>query len=441
MASLGDEMTAELKAVVPPAKGGPHVLTPARLWGILVLLSVGVMISFVDRTSISAAIADKKFIHSFNLSQIDRGTIGSAYFWSYGICQLFMGWLADRYGVKWLYAAFFLVWCLATAATGFATSFATLIAMRFLIGAAESVSIPASYRWIRDNFDDRRSGTAIGIFTAGNKLGNAIGAPVAAWLIVQYEWQAMFFLTGLVGLIWLVPWVLLVPNDKRDHLAAATTVREMRSVTWRAIAASPVVWGSFLVNFCYGYFGFFCATWMPSYLVETRGLSLEASGGYTFLSFAGQALVAIFGGWFADRLIAGGRDPIRVRKLFIVGGFLGACTVLLGVNAHTVPVALFWVVTSLSILGLATANLQALCRLALIPRPAVGRVTGVQQVATSLSGGAAASLSGWLLHVSGSYTLPMVMIFVFLALGAATTWVMMQPRWSPKIIEEPGAAS
>lgn len=438
MANPGEQMTQQGTTA---ATAGRQALTPGRLWGILVLLSVGVMISFIDRTSISAAIADKTFIESFQLSQIDRGTIGSAYFWSYGLCQLFMGWLADRYGVKWLYAVFFAVWCVATALTGFATSFAVLILMRLIIGAAESVSIPASYRWIRDNFDDRRTGTAIGLFTAGNKLGNAIGAPVAAWLIVQYDWQAMFFLTGLVGLIWLIPWITLVPNQKRDRQATAIAVREMRSVTWGAIAASPVVWGSFVVNFCYGYFGFFCATWMPSYLVETRGLSLQASGGYTFLSFAGQALVAILGGWLADRLIAGGRDPIKVRKAFIIGGFLGACTVLLGANATTVPVALFWSVASLSILGFATANLQALCRLALIPRPAVGRVTGVQQVATSLSGGIAASLSGWLLHVSGGYTLPMFMIFVFLALGAATTWLMMQPKWSPKVVEVEDSAA
>ena len=75
------------------------------------------------------------------------------------------------------------------------------------------------------------------------------------------------------------------------------------------------------------------------------------------------------------------------------------------------------------------------CRLALIPKPAVGRVTGVQQVATSLSGGTAASLSGWLLHISGGYTLPMNVIFLFLVLGAATTWLLMQPKWSPKVVE------
>src|SRR6516164_4140049 len=86
-------------------------ISSAQRWTILLLLTAAVLISFVDRTNISAAIADKGFIRFFGLSDIDRGAIGSAFFWSYGIVQLFMGWLVDRYGVKWLYAIFFLVWC------------------------------------------------------------------------------------------------------------------------------------------------------------------------------------------------------------------------------------------------------------------------------------------------------------------------------------------
>jgi MFS family permease len=346
-----------------------------------------------------------------------------------------MGWVVDRYGVKWPYAIFFAIWCAATACTGLAGSFAALILMRLLVGGAEAVAIPASYRWIRDNFEDRSTGVAVGVFTSFNKIGNAIGAPAAAWLIVHYDWQAMFLLTGAVGFVWLIPWLFLMPNDLPNRAAMAVNKRTASSVTWKSIFASPVVWGSLIINFCYGYFGFFCATWMPAYLVEQRGLSLEQSGVYTFMSFIGVALVAIGAGWWADRMIAGGREPIAVRKGFIVAGFLGACTVLFGAYAESASAAVFWNVVSLSTLGLATANLQALCRLALIPKVAVGRVTGVQQVATSLSGGTAASLSGWLLYVSGNYELPMFMIFVFLVLGAATTLLLMKPKWSPKVIE------
>jgi len=178
-------------------------------------------------------------------------------------------------------------------------------------------------------------------------------------------------------------------------------------------------------------------TWMPAYLVEQRGLSLAQSGLYTFFSFAGIAIVAAIAGWAADRIIARGNDAVLVRKIFIIAGFVGGCTVLLGAYAHSLEMALFWNVLSLSLLGLATANNLALSRLTLIPKQAIGLVTGVQQVATSLAGGVAASLSGWLLHVSGSYDVPMMVIFAFLLIGAAATAILFRPEWAPKVTAEP----
>jgi MFS family permease len=406
-------------------------------WTILILLALGVLIAFVDRTSISSALAVKTFAEHFGMTNVDRGLVNSVFFWSYGILQMPMGWIVDRYGVKWPYTICFFLWCVATAVTGLTTTLAALVLMRFIVGAAESAVMPASYRWIRNNFAESQSGTAVGIFTMGNKFGPAIGAPVAAWLIVNYSWQMMFFITGMVGLVWLVPWVLMVGNDFPKAGDMVAIRKNASAVPFRNIIVSPVVWGAMIVNFCYGYFTFFCMTWMPAYLVEQRGLSLEQSGLYTFFSFAGIAIVAVLAGWAADRIIARGHSAVLVRKAFVIAGFIGACTVLLGVKAESLQMALFWNVFSLSFLGLATANNLALCRLTLIPKPAVGLVTGVQQVATSLAGGVAAGLSGWLLHVSGSYDLPMMVIFVFLLIGAGATWILLQPKWAPKVPGEP----
>jgi sugar phosphate permease len=422
------------KETATPAARLPE-LSPAGRWLVLFLLATGVLIAFVDRTSISSALADPPFIRHFGLSDLDRGWLNSAFFWSYGLVQIPMGWLVDRYGVKIPYTICFILWCLATAAIGLVDVFATLLTMRLLIGAAEAIVMPASYRWIKNNFSERQNGTAVGIFAMGNKFGPAIGAPVAAWLIVNYDWRMMFILTGVAGFIWLIPWILTVRNDWPTVEERESAKKKASAVTMGAILRSPLVWGAMIVNFCYGYFTFYCMTWMPAYLVEERGLSLKESGLYTFFSFAGIAIVAVIAGWGADKLIERGGDPVFVRKAFVIAGFIGACTVLLGAYAPSLSMALFWNVFSLSFLGLATANNLALCRLTLIPKPAIGLVTGVQQVATSLAGGVAASLSGWLLHVSGGYDLPMLVIFVFLIIGAAATWILLRPQWAPKISE------
>eukprot|EP01133_Synstelium_polycarpum_P021174 gene21174-25436_t len=404
-------------------------------WGILLLLALGLLISFVDRTSLSSALADKNFVAEFALTSVERGWLNSSFFWSYGLCQLGMGWVVDRYGVKWPYTVCFTLWCLASAATGMVTTLGALILMRLLVGAAEAVVIPASYRWMGNNFRESQKGLAVGIFAMGGKFGPAIGAPIAAWIIVNHSWQMMFVATGLVGLLWLGPWLLMVKNDFPSKAELVTRRDTAASVTFGSLLASPVVWGGMINNFCYGYFTFYCMTWMPAYLVEQRGLSLEKSGLYTFFSFAGIAIVATIAGWAADRLIARGRDAVRVRKSFVVAGFIGGTTVLLGAYAPTLQQALFWNVLSLSLLGLVTANNTTLCKLTLIPKPAIGLNTGLQQVATSLAGGISASLSGWLLHVSGSYTAPMLAIFVFLLIGAGSSVILLQRKWAPKVGE------
>jgi MFS family permease len=413
----------------------PPRSAPANPWSILALLAVALLISFIDRTSLSSALADKSFVREFSLTSVERGWLNSAFFWTYGLFQLAMGWVVDRYGVKWPYAICFFLWCLATALTGLVTTLMALIVMRLLIGAAEAIVIPASYRWMGNNFDESQKGFAVGLFTMGGKFGPALGAPIAAWFIVNHSWQMMFLATGLVGVLWLGPWLWMVRNDFPSRSELAIAKKKASSVSFGSLLSSPVVWGGMVNNFCYGYFTFYCMTWMPAYLVEQRGLSLERSGLYTFFSFAGIAIVATIAGWVADRIIASGKDAVLVRKSFVVAGFIGGTTVLLGAYAPSLEMALFWNVLSLSLLGLVTANNTTLCKLTLIPKQAIGLNTGLQQVATSLAGGVSASLSGWLLHVSGSYALPMMAIFVFLLIGATSSVILLQRKWAPKVAE------
>jgi MFS family permease len=418
----------------PDATAPPEAANPGAMrWAIIILLALGALIAFVDRTSISAAIASKPFKEHFHLTDLGRGWLNSAFFWSYAVLQIPMGYIVDRYGVKWPYTISFVVWCAASVMTAMTTALAGLIMMRLLIGAAEAVVVPASYRWICDNFKEGESGTAVGLYMLGSKAGPALGAPIGAWLIVQWNWQAMFVITGAAGLVWLIPWLTMVRSDWPKKVAKGTVVQRPSKVSFGEILSSPLVWGTLINCFCYNYFTFYCMTWMPAYLVEQRGLSLQRSGLYTMFSFAGIAVVALAAGWFADRMIRRGGDPVFIRKAFVMAGFLGAATVIFGAYAQSLSVALFWNVFSLSFLGLATANNLALCRLTLIPAPAVGLVTGVQQVATSLAGIAAPIVSGWLLQTSGSYLLPIQVILVFMLIGALTTWFMLRPEWAPKL--------
>jgi MFS transporter, ACS family, D-galactonate transporter len=228
--------------------------------------------------------------------------------------------------------------------------------------------------------------------------------------------------------------MLFVKNDKpKARQDKSAKPRPVETVTFRNLMASPVIWGTIIVNFCYNYFVFYCMTWMPAYFVEHRGVSLTKMGLFSFFSFAGIAIVALLSGWAADLLIKRGGNAVFVRKCFVIAGFAIACTELLGVKAASVEGALFWAVVSLSGLGLTTANNIALCRMTLIPKQGVGLATGVQNVSTSLAGIVGPILSGWLLQTTGGYEAPMMAIFFFLILGAVTVMVLLRPEWSPKV--------
>jgi MFS family permease len=403
----------------------------ARRWTIIVLLSLGVIIAYVDRTNFSVALAAKDFKALFNLSDVDRGTLNSAFFWSYAFLQIPAGWLVDRYGVKYPYALSFLIWSLVSAGTSLATSVSQLFVLRFLLGVGESVVTPASMRWIRFNFPEKQRGLAIGIQMAGTKMGPAIGAWIAGKLILDYGWKTMFVALGLGCLVWLIPWLALVKDDDRQIERAAKKAGSQSSVSYASLLASPVIWGTIIGTFCYMYFVYFCMTWMPAYFVEHRHLSLNSMGLYTFFSFSGMAVVAALAGWAADRMIARGGDPVRVRKGFTIAGFIVASTEVFGAMSDSVPVALFFAVFSLSGLGLATANYWALTQ-TLIPGGAIGRIVGIQNCAANLPGIVAPILTGWLIQKTGSYNAPMQAIWFFLLLGIAAYVFLVREKYAPK---------
>lgn len=390
-----------------------------RRWSIVVLLCLGMVIAYVDRTALSVVIAVPDFRTYFGLTDSQRGLMNSAFFWTYALLQVPAGWIVDRIGVKYPYAASFAFWSIVSALTGFARTVSQLFALRLLLGIGEATVAPASLRWIRVNIDEKQRGLAMGIYMAGTKIGPAIGAPVAAFLITAWGWQTMFYMTGLVSLVWLIPWLLLVPADtprQRTAVVAGARPQAADVPFWRMFSNSAI-WGILIGTFSYSCYLYFCITWLPAYFKEQRKLSLELMGLYTMFSFGGMAITTILCGWIADRLISRGGDPVKVRKGFTIAGLLLAATEVFGATAASAEVALFFAVFSLAGLGIATANYWALTQ-TVVPGAAIGRIGGLQNTASNLAGVAAPVLTGWLIGKTGTYEAPMQAIAVLLVIGA-----------------------
>jgi MFS family permease len=406
-------------------------ITARHRWTVIALLCLGYIIAYFDRVNLSVALASPEFKSFFSLTDVDRGQLNSAFFITYAALQIPAGWVVDKYGVKWPYAIGFLLWSGLSAATAFATRFSQLYALRLALGVGESMITPAGMRWIRLNCAENQRGLFIGLYMAAAKVGPALGSLVATYLLTRTGWNNMFLIIGLGGLIWLVPWILLVKDNDRELEQEVKRSTAAPSVPFGQVILSPVMLGTIIGTFCYQYFVYYCMTWLPAYFKEQRGLSLDRMGAFTFFSFIGMAAVATAAGWAADRLIDRGYNPVRVRKGFIIAGFLTASTEIIGAYAESQAVALFFSVFSFSGLGLMTANYWALTQ-TLLPGAAVGRIVGVQNCAANLPGIVAPWLTGWLLQQTGSYTAPMQAIWFFLLTGIAAYLFLVREKYVPR---------
>jgi MFS family permease len=397
-----------------------------RKWLVVFLLALGMVIAYVDRANLSAVLALRGLHGWIHLDDNGRGLLNSAFFWSYALLQIPAGWIVDRYGSKRPYAIGFSLWTLASAGAGMAHGIGQLVTSRLVLGVGESVSTAASVRWIRLHCTESQRGLATGILFSGTKVGAAIGVPLAVALILRFGWRMMFVVLGLGGLVWLVAWLFFVPEQaeysKTQNMNPHAQTEQVRIA---ALFGKPVIWGILLGTFAYNYFIYFCLTWLPAYFTDARHLTPAAMGLFTMFSFGGMALVGILAGWFADRIIARGRNAVRVRRVFTMTGFVIASTELVGMLSKSNDMALFFSVFSLAGLGLTTANYWALTQ-TIFPAAIIGRIIGIQNFASNVSGIFASLITGWLKQKTGNYEAAGWAILGVLLLGLAAYGLLVR---------------
>lgn len=406
-------------------------ISAVRRWLIVLLLCLAFIVAYFDRQNLSFALTVADFKRFFNITEADRGLLNSAFFWSYTLLQIPAGWLIDRYGVKKPFAVCFLIWSVVSGLTAWATSISQLFFLRFLLGAGESVNTPAGMRWIRLNFPQRQHGFVMGLYQASAKVGPALGAPLSAFLLRDYGWQTMFMVLGFGALLWLIPWLLLVKDNDRELEKTVFKKTETGQLTFRQLLSNRVTWGIIIGSFCYQYFNYFCLLDLPSYFADRWHLNLSQNGAYTGFSYLGFAIVAILAGLAADSIIRRGKDLIKVRKAFICGGFLIACTELAGVYAPDEQTAIFIAIFSLSGLGLATGNYWALTP-AMLPGAPAGRLAAIQNAAANLPGVVVPLMTSYLRRTTGGWDAPLFAVFIFLLIGIASYIFLVRKEYAPQ---------
>src|SRR5947209_640021 len=188
----------------------------------LILLGLAIIINYVDRGNLS--IAAPLIKGELHLSATQLGILLSAFFYTYTALQFVVGAVVDRFGANVTVSAGFLLWSLATLATGFAGGFAALLALRLVLGIGESVAFPCTSKLIAQNVRPEKRGLANGVITAGMKFGPAAAAFGAGMLIAKWGWRPVFFGIGLASLLWLPGWWKWMPRAHAHRQDAASHV-------------------------------------------------------------------------------------------------------------------------------------------------------------------------------------------------------------------------
>ena len=386
-------------------------------WGVLCLLSLSVLINYVDRGNLSIAgpllmLPPQK--GGLGLDPARLGSLLAAFFWTYALFQLLgiVGAMLDRFDVGWLFAAAYLLWSAATACTGLVNSFATLFLLRLLLGIGESVAYPSYSKICATHFPEHHRGLANALIDAGSKFGPALGVLIGGRMMARFGWRPFFVVLGAVSMLWLVPWLKWMPRGK--GIVAAPVADPP---TTARILAERSAWGSFFGLFCGNYFWYFLLTWLPTYMVMERHFSMDRMASMGALAFLAIGLSSALCGWLSDRWIASGATPTRVRKTFTVGG-LALSTIILPVTMvddKGVSMALLFV--TCAFFGMWSSNHWALIQTLAGPH-AAGKWTGLQNGVGNLAGVVAPALTGIVVARTGQFFWAFVVATAVVLAGA-----------------------
>jgi MFS family permease len=388
------------------------------------LLGAALLINYVDRGTISTA--GPLIKSEFHLDAVQMGLLLSAFFTTYVISQPFMGVLVDRLGAARVLAGGFALWSVGTFLAGLSGSLLSLVALRLVMGAGESVCYPSGFALISQRVEDRHRARATAIMQVGSVVGPALGTFVGGAIMIRYGWRAMFITLGLASLLWLIPWShqLRAPQPVRAAGAGAAGPR------WIDIVFQRALWGTVFGNFCSNYAFYFVFTWVPLYLVEERGLSLGAMTRVQGFIWVADSLSMLAAGWLIDWWIRRGATASLAYKtaLTLSAAGVGACLLSLS-GAGAAAGALLLLATGVAD-GLNAPSVGSLTQRFAGPL-ATGRWMGAQNAVSNTAGILAPSVTGYLIkHNGGHYTLAL-WVAGGVALLGVLAWLLVVPAVEP----------
>lgn len=382
-------------------------------WTIVALLFFATTVNYIDRTMLGLLAPSLETELGWN--ENDYGNIVTAFQAAYALGFLLMGWLIDRFGPKVGYGLAICIWTIGHVAHGFASSVASFMAARMVLGVGEAGHFPsvvsASSQW----FPQKERAYAIGWVNSATTIGVILTAPTLALFMVSlgFDWRETFLITGLFGVVLLGLWWWHYSSPRESKRISAAELawiehdppEKIEKIGWRRLMTKREAWAFAVAKFLTDPVWFLMLFWLPKYFSSTYGIDLKIVLLPMIIMYLLSDVGSIAGGWLSSRLIERGNTPNFARKitLIISGIFVLPLLFVSGLENMWLAVVL---------IGLALAGHQSFSSNLLslppdmFPKRAVGSVIGLGGFAGGIGGMIMAKSTGLVLEATGgNYTM------------------------------------
>lgn len=317
-------------------------------WWIIGLIFLATLINYIDRSSL--AIMWPSISDDLGMDKGDYAIILNIFMVSYAIGQSLSGRVFDKVGTRIGFVLAIGIWGLSTCLHAVARGLASFGIFRSTLAISEAGNWPGAVKSNAEWFPIKERAAAQGIFNAGASIGSVIAPPLIAVLWVAFGWKITFVIVGVVGLIWIIPWLIInkagpkahpwVTEEERKYIAEGQSeidnLGQARSLNFREILSYRESWAVLIGRLFLEPLWWLFVGWMPLYLADVYGFNVKEIGFFAWIPYVGAAIGSIAGGWFAGRLINRGATINRARKTAIVIGgvfmFLGLLATILYAN-------------------------------------------------------------------------------------------------------------
>ena len=385
-------------------------------WLITFLAFCGLIICILDRSALSFAIKDIE--RELHLNNTQFGLLSSAFSVGYLIMVFSGGFIVDKFGSRSVWSITAIVWSVATLLLGFSTGLIMVFFLRLITGMAEGPTGPCIMKSVTDWLPLKERGRALAAIIAANPFSSVVGAPLCSFLIIRYNWKVMFFVLGILGIVWGIVWLTLYRNNPNE--SKFTTPEEAQYILKGKFAvnndhanskthiSSKFIFKSrtLLLNnyafFAFGYLLFFALSWLPGYLMQTYHYSLKEIGGLVMLPWLAATVGMLICGFLSDWLWHK-TASLKISRSYIIGicQIIAALCFIPVVKSHDI-ITIFTFLSLAMGFGLAPSScLYALNTDIARERGSIG--VGVMVACLAIAGIIAPIITGWLSNVSGNF--------------------------------------